>query len=187
MSFGHRALTLRFFCFHRSGVSFSPELRLDKENSEVFVEHMVGILSIQDEEAIGLDLTGVEKVYRLNNYDYDIVRIINQRNPIRGHSTVVYSLKRAECLFDLYMTRYELQWGASTAQEGGIYQTEKRSSEGSLFSGFLGHFGIVDIVGYYIYISNESFGCTAHHFSNACFSGFGDDSADETRTPEIRH
>ncbi|KAH9049346.1 hypothetical protein EDB84DRAFT_1115076 [Lactarius hengduanensis] len=94
MFFSHRALTLRFFCFHRSGISFSPGLHLDKEEEfQSVVEHMVGILSIPDEEAFGLDLTRVEKVYRLNNRNYEIVRKIHGRNGIRGHSTVVYSLK----------------------------------------------------------------------------------------------
>ncbi|KAH9178724.1 hypothetical protein EDB89DRAFT_972780 [Lactarius sanguifluus] len=111
VSFNYRALTLRFFCFHRSGVSSSPELHLKEEDGfRSVVEHMVGILSIQNEEAFGLDMTRVKyvihdqempgldmahvkDVYRLNGRNYEIVRKIHERNSIRGHSTVVYSLK----------------------------------------------------------------------------------------------
>ncbi|KAH8997315.1 hypothetical protein EDB92DRAFT_1813783 [Lactarius akahatsu] len=146
---------------------------------------MVGILSIPDEEAFGLDLTRVEKVYRLNNRNYEIVRKIHERNSIRGYSTVVQYPAR------LRSRKLKLVGGLSQLPEMMeyklSYQTEERPSEGTLFSGFFGQFGIVDVVGYHICTSNESFDCTAHYFSNARFSGLGDDSADETRTPEIRH
>ena len=56
---------------------------------------MVGILSIRDEEAFGLDVTRVENVFRLNDRNYEIVRTIHERNHIR-HSAAVYSLKRTE-------------------------------------------------------------------------------------------
>ena len=56
---------------------------------------MGGLLSIEDEEAFGLDMTRVKDVYRLNDLDYEIVRTIQMRKSICGHVTVVYSLKRA--------------------------------------------------------------------------------------------
>ncbi|KAH9044502.1 hypothetical protein EDB85DRAFT_1884997 [Lactarius pseudohatsudake] len=130
---------------------------------------MVGILSIPDEEAFGLDLTRVEKVYRLNNRNYEIVRKIHERNSIRGHSTVVYSLKvritgTRNTPARLRSRKLKLVGGLSQLPE---MMTEERPSEGTFFSGFFGQFGIVDVVGYHICTSNESFGCTAHYFSNA--------------------
>ncbi|KAI9435686.1 hypothetical protein H4582DRAFT_615904 [Lactarius indigo] len=90
----HKALTLRFLCFHRSGVSSSELLKLkEKDGFRSVVEHMVGILSIRDEAAFGLDTTRVKDVYRLNGRYYDIVRTIQNRDCIRGHATAVYSLK----------------------------------------------------------------------------------------------
>jgi hypothetical protein len=65
------------------------------------------------------------------------------------------------------------------------YQTEGHPSEGTLFSGFFGQFGIVDIVGFHICSPEESFGCTAHHFSNPRFLKLVDDSTDGT--PEIKY
>ncbi|KAH8997297.1 hypothetical protein EDB92DRAFT_1839011 [Lactarius akahatsu] len=120
MSINQRALTLQFFCFHRSGVSSSPKLCLkEEEGFRSVVEHMVGILSIQNEEAFGLDTTRVKyvihneeapgpdiarvkDVYRLTGCNYEIVRKIHERNSIRGHSTAVYSLKVRNYHFDLY-------------------------------------------------------------------------------------
>ena len=100
MSFNHKELELCFYCFHRSGVSFSPQLRLDREDGfKCVIKHMVGIMSIPDEAAFGLDATRVKDVYRINSRNYDIVRTIQRRASIRGHSTIVYSLKRKELLF----------------------------------------------------------------------------------------
>jgi hypothetical protein len=91
-----KQLTLHFICFHRSGISASPALHLDKEDGfRSVVEHIVGILSIRDEEAFGLDMTRVKNMYRLNDRNYEIVRTIHERNHIR-YSTTVYSLKRTE-------------------------------------------------------------------------------------------
>jgi hypothetical protein len=97
MSFDHRTMVLRFLCFHRSGISASPPLHLNTpKDFKSFIEHMVGLLSIKDEEAFGLDLTRAEDVYRLDGSDYKIMRTIHMRVSVRGHATVVYSLKRAE-------------------------------------------------------------------------------------------
>ncbi|KAH9081658.1 hypothetical protein EDB83DRAFT_2670046 [Lactarius deliciosus] len=211
MSFNQSALTLQFFCFHRSGVSSSPELRLKEEDGfRSVVEHMVGILSIQSEEAFGLDMTRVKyvihdqetpgpdmvrvkNVYRLNGRNYEIVRKIHERNSIRGHSTAVYSLK-AQTTNDtpagLQSRELERVDGAARFPENLVYklsyQTEERPSEGTLFSEFFGRFGIVDIVGYHTCSSREPFGTTAHHLSNARFWRLGDDNAD-AGTPEIRY
>jgi hypothetical protein len=97
MSFHHKELTLRFLCFHRSGISTSTQLHLcTGDGFRSLVEHMIGLLSIKDEEAFGFDMTRVKDVYRLNNIDYKIVRTIQMCESIRGHATAVYSLKRAK-------------------------------------------------------------------------------------------
>ena len=106
MTFNHKVLALRFHCFHRSGVSSSPQLHLHREDEfRSVVEHMVGVMSIQDEVAFGLDMTRVKDVYRLNDRNYEIVRTIHRRESIRAHSTVVYSLKRRESSFWLVHSR----------------------------------------------------------------------------------
>ncbi|KAF8272962.1 hypothetical protein EI94DRAFT_1717113 [Lactarius quietus] len=106
MSFNHKTMKLGFLCFHRSGISASPQLKLNGENGfRSFVEHLVGLLSIKDEEAFGLDMTRVDNVYCLNCSDYKIERTIQMHKRIRGHSTVVYSLKRAELVFWLVHPR----------------------------------------------------------------------------------
>ena len=90
MSFRHKELSLRFLCFHCSGISTTPQLHLrTKDGFRSVVEYMVGLLSIKDEEVFGLDMTYVKDVYRLNNCSYEIVRIIYVRESICGHSTVV--------------------------------------------------------------------------------------------------
>ncbi|KAH9002100.1 hypothetical protein EDB86DRAFT_2901277, partial [Lactarius hatsudake] len=94
IAFDHRALTLRFLCFHRSGVSASELLTLEEEDGfRSVVEHMVGILSIRDEAGFGLDSTRVKEVFHLNGRYYDIVRTIKNRDSICGRATAVYSLK----------------------------------------------------------------------------------------------
>ncbi|KAH9040468.1 hypothetical protein EDB85DRAFT_140338 [Lactarius pseudohatsudake] len=48
IAFDHRALTLCFLCFHRSGVSELLNLK-NEDGFRSAIEHMVGILSIRDE------------------------------------------------------------------------------------------------------------------------------------------
>ncbi|KAH8983754.1 hypothetical protein EDB92DRAFT_1889715, partial [Lactarius akahatsu] len=52
IAFDHQTLQMRFIVFHRSGLSSSHELSLHSEAGfQSVVKHMVGILSIPDEEA----------------------------------------------------------------------------------------------------------------------------------------
>ena len=89
-----KQMTFHFICVHRSGVSISPPLHLDEEDGfRSVVGHIVGIMSIRDEEAFGLDVTHVGNVYRLNDRNYEVVHTIYERNDIR-RSAAVYSLKR---------------------------------------------------------------------------------------------
>lgn len=95
-----KKMFLQFLCFHRSGISTSSKLFLREEDGfRSVIKHMVGLLSIKDEEEFGLDMTRVNDVYRLNGRDYKIMRTIQMRDSIRGHATVVYSLQRAELSF----------------------------------------------------------------------------------------
>jgi hypothetical protein len=64
------------------------------------------------------------------------------------------------------------------------YQRQGRPSEGDLFSGFLRQFGVVGIAGYHV-CSSESFGSTAHLFSNPRFLKIGPQSP--IRSPEYRY
>ena len=63
--------------------------------------------------------------------------------------------------------------GVSDLPEKVVYklsfQRKGRPSEGSLFSGFHGQFGIVDIVGFCICSPEDIFGSTEHHILNAVF------------------
>jgi hypothetical protein len=94
IGFNHKSLQFYYFAFHRSGLSSSGPISLHTpEGFQTVVKHMVGILSIPDEEAFGLDMTRRGDVCRINDRDYDIVRPICVRNSVRGRATVVYSLK----------------------------------------------------------------------------------------------
>ncbi|KAH9003961.1 hypothetical protein EDB86DRAFT_2885857 [Lactarius hatsudake] len=94
IAFDHKALTMCFLCFHRSGVSASELLKLNEEDGfRSVIEHMVGILSIRDEAGFGLDMTRVNDMYHLNGRYYAIVRTIQNRDSIRGRATAVYRLK----------------------------------------------------------------------------------------------
>jgi hypothetical protein len=91
----HNKLRFRFLVFHRSGMSSSHEISLHSEAGfQSIVKHMVGILSIADEKAFGLDATRFKDVFRINDENYEIVRRIHQRNSVRGRATAVYSVVR---------------------------------------------------------------------------------------------
>ncbi|KAH9065693.1 hypothetical protein EDB87DRAFT_1574178 [Lactarius vividus] len=139
----------------------------DEDGFRGVVEHMVGILSIKDEEAFGLDMTRVENVYRLNDRNYEI------------------------CTLDLYVVHPAQTIGSRNNPAGPqsreltlIDKTEGRTSEGTLFSRFFGQFGIIDVAGFHTCSREDIFGSTAHYFSNARFLALADDSP--VGTPEIR-
>ena len=94
IGFHHKSLEILFFTFHRSGMSSSGPISLRTlEGFQTVVKYMVGILSIPDERAFGLDMTRAGDVFRINDRDYDIVRSICEHNCVRGRATAVYSLK----------------------------------------------------------------------------------------------
>lgn len=47
------------------------------------------------------------------------------------------------------------------------YQTERQTSEGTLFSGSLGQFEIIDVYGFHICGPEESLGSIARHVKNS--------------------
>lgn len=77
------------------------------------------------------------------------------------------------------------------------YRPKGRPSEGSLFSGFCGQFGIVDIIGFCICSPEDIFGSTEHHISNAVFLPLSadknkkgdkkDNGEKRTPEPEVRY
>jgi hypothetical protein len=94
IGFSHKSLQITFFAFHRYGLLCSLGMSfLTPEGFQAAVKYMVGILSIQDEEAFGLDTTRRGKLYRINDRDYQIGRPICVRQCVRGRTTAMYSLK----------------------------------------------------------------------------------------------
>ena len=94
IGFHHKSLEILFFAFHRSGISSSGPISLHTpEGFKTAVKYMVGILSIPDERAFGLDMTPLGDVFRINDRDYDIVRPICEHDSVRSRATAVYSLK----------------------------------------------------------------------------------------------
>ena len=103
IAFSHKSLEICFFVFHRSGLSSSGPISLrTPEGFQTAVKYMVGIMSIPDEEAFGMDMTRREDVYRINDRNYRIVRPICVRNSVRGRATFVCSLKCAQ-IFILFI------------------------------------------------------------------------------------
>ncbi|KAH9044433.1 hypothetical protein EDB85DRAFT_2105262 [Lactarius pseudohatsudake] len=193
IAFDHKALTMYFLCFHRSGVSASELLKLNNEDGlRSVIEHMVGILSIRDEAGFGLDTTRVNDMYHLNGRYYAIVRTIQNRDSIRGRATAVYRLKSQTTdipdIPEWQSRELTLVDRVPRLPEEMVYklsyQTDGRPSEGTLLSRFFGQFGIVDIIGYHVCTAEESFGSTAHHLLNAQFWKLVDDSPVEF--PEIK-
>ncbi|KAH9170046.1 hypothetical protein EDB89DRAFT_2072346 [Lactarius sanguifluus] len=151
IAFDHQTLQMQFLVFHRSGLSSSHELSLHSEAGfQSVVKHIVGILSIPD-EAFGLDQTRSGDVYRINDRDYEIncpfdlptldLRIV--------HPACTSGTREAQLPDGMTELPEEMVYKLS-------YQTEGHSLEGELLSGFLGQFGIVDIVGSYVCTSEDA-------------------------------
>jgi hypothetical protein len=94
IGFHYKKLEAYVFVFHRSGLSSSRPLKLTTgEGFKGLVSHIVGILSFKEEAAYGLDTTRFQKMFRINNRYYEIVRLLYVRGTLRGRSTIVYSLQ----------------------------------------------------------------------------------------------
>ncbi|KAH8982017.1 hypothetical protein EDB92DRAFT_1952689 [Lactarius akahatsu] len=195
IAFDQRTSKMHFIVFHRSGLSSSHELSLRSEAGfQSIVKHIVGILSIPDEEAFGLDRTRSGDVHRINNRNYEIVRPIHTRVCVRGRATAVYGIRA--CTPDTRVTtptrsrQLTLPDGVTELPENMVYkfsyQTEGHSTEGDLLSGSLGQFGIVDIVGSYTCtLEDAPFGSTVHHIRNSTFWRLSDQFVE--RPPDNRY
>ncbi|KAH9026021.1 hypothetical protein EDB84DRAFT_1611629 [Lactarius hengduanensis] len=191
IAFDNQTLQMHFLIFHRSGLSSSHGLSLHSEAGfQCVVKHMVGIPSIPDEEAFGLDKTRSGDVYRINNRDYEIVRPIHTRISLDlrvVHPACTPGTRDTTPPRSRWLT---LPDGVTELPEEMVYklsyQTEGHSPEGNLLSGSLGQFGIVDIVGSYICTSEDApFGSTAHHVRNSTFWRLSDQSVE--RSPDNRY
>jgi hypothetical protein len=86
------------FVFHHAGLSSSRPLKITEPNGfNTLVEHIVGILSIKDEAAYGLDPTRFRKdgktYFIINDRCYESLHYIYVRGNLRGRSTIVHRLK----------------------------------------------------------------------------------------------
>jgi hypothetical protein len=97
IGFDHRKLETYVFVFHHAGLSSRPLNVTTSEGFKGLVKHMIGILSFKDEAAYGLDTTRFQKVFRINNRHYEIVRLLYVRGSLRGGSTIVYGLQGMYC------------------------------------------------------------------------------------------
>ncbi|KAI0254122.1 hypothetical protein BJV78DRAFT_109146 [Lactifluus subvellereus] len=158
---------------------------------------MVGILSIQSKADFGLDMTLSTDAFRTNGRDYGIVRRAHMRDSLCGRATAVYSLYARTGTTDTHRSAVGSQNRTLTlAREVASlpdkimykmsYPIERRTQEGLLFSKFLGQFGIVDVVGFYVCGPKEPHGSIEHLFQNANFWSICDDANDEAREPEER-
>jgi Fungal protein kinase len=94
IGFHFRKLEAYFFAFHRAGLSSSRPLKVTtSEGFKGLVNHIVGILSIKDEAAYGLDTTRFEKFFHINYRHFEVVRSLHSRGSLRGRSTNVLSLQ----------------------------------------------------------------------------------------------
>jgi Fungal protein kinase len=94
IGFQHKNLEAYVFLFHRSGLSSSRPLKIKTQDGfNHFVKHIVGILSLKDKAAYGLDPTRTKDIFCINNHHYKIVRLLYERTSLRGRSTIVYSLE----------------------------------------------------------------------------------------------
>ena len=94
IGFNFSTLEAYVFLFHQSGLSSSRPLDVTTQQGfESLVSHIVGILSIKDEAAYGLDPTRFQNMFRINNRLYELVRHLYVRESLRGRATIVYRLQ----------------------------------------------------------------------------------------------
>lgn len=67
------------------------------------------------------------------------------------------------------------------------YRRVGRPSEGDLFSGFSGQFGVVGVIGYHTCFSEESFGSTERHFPRPRLLKLGQATPVGSESPKYRH
>ena len=94
IGFQFKKLEAYVFAFHHGGLSSSNPLKITTEKGfNDLVKHIVGILSIKDEAAYGLDPTRFQNFFYINDRYYESVRFLHVRGTLRGRSTFVHSLQ----------------------------------------------------------------------------------------------
>lgn len=94
IGFQYKKLEAYILAFHRAGLSSSRPLLITKpEDFNDLVAHIVGIISFKNDSAYGLDTTRSENMFRINNRNFEIVRLLHVRQTVRGRSTIVHSLQ----------------------------------------------------------------------------------------------
>jgi hypothetical protein len=95
IGFNYSTLEVFILVYHRSGLSSSRPLKIkDEEGFNGLVRHIVGILSIKEEAAYGMDITRshTQDMFLINNNYYRFARYLYLRGSLQGRATVVYRL-----------------------------------------------------------------------------------------------
>jgi hypothetical protein len=94
IGFQYKSMEAYVFAFHHGGLSSSHPLKIrTPEGFNGLVEHIVGILSIKDEAAYGLDPTRCGDYFYINDRFFKSVGDpLYVRGNLRGRSTIVHGL-----------------------------------------------------------------------------------------------
>ena len=194
IGFQYTNLEAYVFAFHHGGLSSSRPLKITTEEGfNDLARHIVGILSVEDEAAYGLDLTRFQNFFRINNRYYQTVRFIYMSGTLRGRSTIVHSLQGMyvrilSAVLPLFIVPPAISWvphpnmksrtlrltpGVSCLPDKLTYkltyQISGRSEEGPLISQFHGQFGIADVIGYRECEADDPHGSASRLLNNAEF------------------
>ncbi|KAF8491081.1 hypothetical protein F5888DRAFT_1078011 [Russula emetica] len=174
IGFHFKKLEAYVFLFHRAGLSSSYPLKVTtRDGFDGLVRHIVGILSLKDKAAYGLDTTRTDDMFRINNRYYKVVRILYSRGSLRGRSTFVYSLQAMEDTppqeLESRMLTLSVDHLPDKITYKQTYQIKGSSHEGPLLSQFNGQFGIADVIGYYECGPEDPRGTTRSFSKNAEF------------------
>jgi hypothetical protein len=194
IGFQYKKMEVYVYAFHHGGLSSSLPLKIKTtEGFNGLVEHIVGILSIKDEAAYGLDPTRFQDLFYINDRFYRSVHYLCVRGNLRGRSTIVHSLEgmymrilgAGHHLFIAYpvvqdITDHNMESRRLTLAPGLktlpdkltyklTYQVKGQSQEGPLLAEFNGQFGIADVIGFYTCGAEEPHGSTDRLFNDAKF------------------
>ena len=93
IGFDYKKLEAYVLAFHRSGLSSSQSLKLTTSKGfKGLVRHIVGILSLKEEAAYGLDTMHFQKFFCINDCYYEVVNLLYCES-LWGRSAVTYHLQ----------------------------------------------------------------------------------------------
>ena len=192
IGFQYKSKEAYIFVYHHGGLSSSHPMKITTlDGFNDLVKHIVGILSIKDEPAYGLDPTRFGDLFCINDRCYKSLRYIYVRGNFRGRSTIVHGLEGMYMrilgaglhLFIAYpavddIQGHNMESRTLTLAEGVeilpdkliyklTYQVKGKSQEGPLFSQFYGQFGICDVIGFYTCEAEDPHGSTSRLFNDA--------------------